>query len=187
MKYLTLLYYILMLEVVITHMKTNVIKGRAVYYYRGSQYIDIPDNMYIKKMIYKEEDNATYCYLKKRGFLVELLCTAIMIGCVMFNNVIYDNATQVLHYNSIVTYYDGKLYVNLKSEEGNIHSLDYKISTGETVIREGTLLPNNSLIYVEVENPSDYYELVITYKSGFLPITKSYKLTVDNKDILEEN
>ena len=167
-------------------MKTKVIRGTAIYMYRGSQYVEVPDNMYINKMVYIESENVTYCYMKKKSILLEILCSIVVICCIVTNILVIKDNTETIYYSSVATYYNGNLYLNLKSKEGNMKTFNYSIVYDDVVVTQGVVLPGSSIITVAISEPKDYYDLVIEYKNGFLPVKRVMKLQVDNKDILED-
>ena len=165
-------------EVELSMVKTKIIKGRPIYVYRRRNYMDKPDKAIVSKMKYDEVENVTKIYCKKPKVIIEFLCTLIILLCVYLNLMYINNSEIVVHYNNIATYYNGKLYLNLYSEEDNIRQVHYSVKDDSKVIAKGVLMPGDVLISVPIKEVSDTYEITFEYYGLLKTITKKESINV---------
>lgn len=143
--------------------KTKVIKGRPNYVYRGGNYLEQPEKTLIKRMVYDEESNVTNVYCKKPGHKLEILCGVIIALCVYANIVDIHKMEVKLYYNSIATYYNDALFVNLSNDKNNIFNVRYALCDNDTEIVSGVLEPGDTVISIPVKNIKDFYTLKLQH------------------------
>lgn len=165
-------------EVRLSMVKTKIIKGRPIYVYRKRNYMDKPDNTVVSKMMYDEVENITRIYCKKPKAIIEFICALIILLCVYLNLMYINNSEIIVHYNNIATYYNGKLYLNLYSEECNIRQVHYSVKDDSKVIVEGVLMPGDVLISIPIKEVSDAYEIIFEYYGLLKVITKNESINV---------
>lgn len=144
--------------------KTKVIRGNPIYVYRGTNYIEKPSRTVIRSMMYDDSRNVTYVHCRKPGKKIEFICTLLLIACVVFN-VLYLHRTEVtVRYNSIVTYYNDELYLNLVNDNTSPVEVNFMLLDDGSVVASGILSPGDTLISVPVQSIKDTYTLRFTYK-----------------------
>lgn len=163
--------------------KTKVIKGKPIYILKGSQYIDRPDNTNIKSMMYDEETNLTYVKLSKPNIIMEVLCSIIILFCVLSNIFFVHNSSVNIRYNNIVTYYDNKLYLNLKNEEDSLYKVSYKLVDEGVIINEGYMKPGDSVVSIDIENIKESYKIIFEFNTLTEHKIQEEKIMVLNKSI----
>lgn len=164
--------------------KKEEIKGRLMYVYKGSLYLEMPKGVITGKYEYDEEENITYVNCKKESYLYETICAIIMIACVICNLfVIKDNVVKV-RYNSVINYYNGQLYVNITNDESNKKELYYELyNESNILIDSGSLSPGDCKISIPVESPDVNYRIDFYYESFLGKKKESAKITVINRDV----
>lgn len=155
----------------------KVVKGRPVYVLKGSQYLEKPDKTRVAKMMYSEDEGVTYIYLKKLSSWYEVVCILIMVALVLFNRMYVHKLHVSVKYNSLVNYYNGKLYLNITADESN--SYDIKYTIGEF---SGMLKPGESLLTLDVDNPDSNYEIMFSYDTLLNSNSFSVNVSVVNRD-----
>jgi hypothetical protein len=146
-------------------MKNKVIKGRPDYIYKGTHYLDLPEKTYVKKMVYDEDSYTTKCYCAKHTIIPEILIVLVIGICIYLNGFIIQKTKIDLYYNSISTYYNGELYLNLQSDESNYFTINYYLTYNSEVVYSGVLNPGDLVISVPVSNVQDTYQLKLVYKT----------------------
>lgn len=162
--------------------KVKIIKGTPVYLYRGTQYLEKPEKCKIKSMMYNEEENITYVKCSKPNYIYEILCALVIIGCVIFNNFIYEKPVLDFQYNSVVQYYNESLYLNLTNPESNEYPLHVEIRDGENVVNSVSMQPGTSIITIGVEDVKDKYTLRVSCKYLFTEVYEDVTISVVRKD-----
>lgn len=158
--------------------RTKVIKGRPNYVYKGHNYLDQPEKTIRKKMLYDEVANVTNVYCKRPSILFELVCLVCIMLCILFNKVYLHNSAVKVYYNSITTYYNNSLYVNLKSDDSNNVEVRYYISNNSTIIKEGVLNPGDTIISIPIDSVEETYNLNFEYDTLFSTKSESVSINV---------
>lgn len=158
--------------------KTKVIKGRPNYVYRGGNYLEQPDKTLIKRMVYDEESNVTNVYCRRPGHKLEILCSIVVLLCV-YINIAYVHKMEVkLYYNSIATYYDGALFINLSNDDSNIFNVRYALCYDDTEIVSGMLEPGDTVISIPVKDIKESYTLKLQHSTARGVQTDEVKINV---------
>lgn len=161
-------------------MRDKVIRGKPIYVYKGSLYLEQPEGTIIKKSE-KESNGLTYCYCKKRTFVTEILCTIIIL-ILCYVNISYIHTSKIVFkYNNITNYYDGKLYININLNKDSPVDIEYIIKDNGIEIYKGNLQVGETCIAVEVDKPSNECYLLIQYTILNKTFMESYKLNVIDK------
>lgn len=164
-------------------MRTNkVVRGKPLYIYRGSQYLEMPDKCVVKWVDYDEKTGKSLVYCRKPSKAIELICSLVMITCVLANVLFIKNMVLGVRYNSLSVYYDGALFVNVLNDEDNKATLEVQLLDGSSLIYECELEPGEYLISVPIENVSDSYILVLSYSLLGNVVTERYPITVQRRD-----
>ena len=162
--------------------RVKIIKGTPIYLYKGTQYLEKPEKCNTKRMLYDENENITYIKCVKQNYVYELLCCIIILGCVIFNNFIYEKPVIDFKYNSIVQYYDDKLFLNLTNPDTNEIPITVELVDNNDVVNKFTLNPGFSIVSVSIDNPKDNYVLRLSCKYMFFNITDEVNISVVRKD-----
>lgn len=168
-------------------MKTKIIKGRPVYLYRGSQWLEQPEKTIIKSMRYSKEENVTYVKVGHPTIITEVLCILIIAGCIAVN-IFTDWGTNLLlvRFNSAPVYYNNNVYINLYNEKST-DTVKYILKTDDSILAEGTLNVGEYKIAIPCEEYVEKCTLVLETKNVFKQtVEDEYKLTVVNKEIRDE-
>lgn len=160
--------------------KTSVIRGRPNYVYRGHNYIEQPEKTLVKKMVYNQETNVTNVYCKRPSIVLEIICMLVVIACVVANISYIHDSKVAVKYNSIATYFNDKLYLNLMSDENNNCNVKYILYDGNTEVAEGILEPGELIVSIPISNVKDSYNLELQYSS--LTEIKSQIVTINVTD-----
>ena len=157
--------------------RVRIIQGRPIYVFKGSQYIDKPARTIVKRMKYSEEEGVTYIYCKRVSHLFEIICVCLLVGIACFNRLELHSSQMNVRYNSLVNYYNGNLYLNIKADERNPYKLEYSIDG-----HNGVLSPGQSLISMEIEKPLESYTITFKYKTLIRTVSFDVTVFVVNRD-----
>lgn len=162
--------------------KTRIIKGKPIYIHKCSQYVYQPDKTIIRVMKYDSDKKVTFIYCVRPTLIPELIMTCILILFALFN-ILVNMKTEVVHYNEEAVYYNGLLYLNMKSEDTNYYEIGYGLldSSGNN-ITGGTLKPGDLVTIVPISNTENYYTMEFKYNTLLGEKRKVVKITVLNKD-----
>ncbi len=163
--------------------KIKVMRGHPVYVYKGTNYIDKPDKVVISKMLFDEENNITYVYCSKPRKLVEIACSIIMILCVCLNVFGIHRSEVIVRYNSVSTYYNDLLYLNLVNDESSVVPIRYDLLDGEVVVCSGVIKPGDIVISTPVGNIKDTYTLRISYTMFITEHVEDVRISVVDRSI----
>lgn len=141
--------------------RVKIIKGTPIYVYRGKQLLEKDPKLIYRKMLYDESKNITYVYLGHKQYKIEFLAMLIIILCVFINVIALPKFSIKCNYNSIVDYYDGKLFLNWNNPNDNI-SLQFTLYDGDEVIYEELIPPHSSRTYIQLNTIADKYECEIS-------------------------
>ena len=162
--------------------KVKFVKGSPVYVLRGIQYCEKPDNTIIKKMMYCEQDNLTYIYLKRNKAIIELLCLLIIVLCIAIT-LVYSPGKIYISYNDKPDYYNGYLNINLVNDKLSSYPVICEVFINGNSVKEITLKPSEALYTISLnEYPKDVY-IVVIYEYPIFPLEESYKLKVVERSI----
>lgn len=164
--------------------KTKVIKGAAIYLYHGKQYLsieDAPKELLIKSMLYDEDAGITYVKLKHKSYLYEIIILTIISICV-YISIIHNRFDVTVYASSLVTYYNGNLYLNWQNPEENTEAVTMQLYDGNTEILSMTLQPGESYIMHDIDYPSDRYTVYASIDNLFRTVSDSMDVVVLNKD-----
>ena len=170
-----------MLKKSLSMQKVKVIKGTPLYHYRKSILLDKPSNLIIKKMLYDKDENITHVYLRHRNYTYDIMCLILILTITYF---MVSNKTDndvLFYYNNVVVYYNGYLYANIKNSEDSKYDISYTIGNQGKEISSGILKPGDYLTRLQVDNPSDDYELTLSYTTWLKTYTEELKLFTDIK------
>lgn len=161
---------------------TKVIRGTPIYIYHGTQYLDKPDNLVYAKMKYDEVENITYVYLKRKKYIVELLCTIIISICVYLT--LTGRTEQIIdaNYNNLIVYYNDNLYVNWSNPIYNKYEVSFKLYDGSTHVLSRTLQPGETLTTTRLDECVDRYSLVISAIVYGKDVSTTVTVNVMNKE-----
>ena len=149
----------------------NKIKGVPIYVYNGTQSFNRKRGTKIVKYEYDDSDGVTYCYLKLKSFITELLCI-IIIAISICAYVQYSKTNIVLNIPDEMEYYNGILYTNIDYVESNRNVIiNYKILNKYGNINLDTDLPYIDIGYYD----KDYIQIEIEILSSIF----SNKVTKD--------
>ena len=151
--------------------KNTIIKGRPVYLYKKAQYIDKPAGTFIKRIKYDEESNRSYVYCGKRSVIVEVLCSIVIIACVVANLFFTKSYHALIRYNSVAYYYDDKLYINMLNESENRYDITATFYDAGEVVTSFVLSPGQYMTAIGIEDPKSSYTVEVTCKTPL----KTYK------------
>lgn len=165
---------------------TKVIKGTPIYVYRGTQYLDKPNKLIYRKMQYDEKENITYVYLKKKRYLVEVICSMIIMLCVYMTITDTTNNIIDINYNNLIVYYDSSLYVNWNNPVTNKDDVTFDLYDGDVCILSRTLCPGDTVITVPLDSCNDKYKLIISVNKYGKTVSSTATITVMNKDDFKE-
>lgn len=163
--------------------KVKIIKGTPVYLYKGTQYLEKPEKCNIKSMQYSEEDNITYVKCSKPNYIYEILCALIIIGCVLYNQFVYEKPVIDFKYNSVVQYYNNDLYLNLTNPSTNEYPLTVELMFGDELIQTMTMQPGSTIITLGIDDGvKDHYTLRVTCKYLIFKTQEEVNISVMRKD-----
>lgn len=147
--------------------KTKIIKGSPIYHYHGKNLLEKPKSLLISKMLYDADENITHVYLRHRNYIYDILilCIIIFITYLIKTNNLYSSVK--FYYNSVVTYYDNALFLNIKNSEDSSHSISYIIEDNGKVVISGKLNPGEYIIKANVDTQSDELILKLSYTDIF--------------------
>ena len=161
----------------------KVIRGRPEYYYRGSRYLEMPDNTIVKRVVYNEKDNVSRVYCGKRSKIIEVACALIIVGCIGVNRLYLHHLDYNIHYTSLCYYYSGSLYLNIVNDSGNTSDLTVNIMDGEEVLYSGVLEPGESLISIPIDNVKSSYTVIFSVKTFITTRTEEVTVRVVSKGV----
>lgn len=145
--------------------KTKVIRGRPNYVYHKHNYLEQPEKTIVGKMFYDEENNVTNIYCKRPNKFIEVLFTLIIVTCVVLNIMFIHNMSIDVYYNSMSTYYNNQLYLNLKSGDDNFVNIQYTLYYKSNKVYSGIIEPGETVISIPIDNVKDTYTLKLEYYS----------------------
>lgn len=161
--------------------KTKIVRGKPLYMYEDATYLEMPKGVFISKMCYDNKANITYVYCKKNRLIFEIICINIIVLLIAFNWIYVFNQKVRFRYNSIVTHYDGVLYLNLLNESNSYVPISYNVrDTSGVSICSGVLNKGESLISVETDNQDTDYTIYVTYEILGKEHTETYNIKVAN-------
>lgn len=163
-------------------MKVKIIKGTPIYLYKGTQYLEKPDKCKIKSMDYNADENITYVKCTKNNYIYEFICIVIILMLVFYNNFIYQKPIINFQYNSVVQYYKGDLYLNLRSDDTNKYDITVKLKHDDEVISTMIISPGNTIVTVGVEDVKEHYVLELSCKYLLREVNEEVPITVVKKD-----
>lgn len=168
-------------------MKTKIIRGRPVYIYKGSQWLEQPEKTIIKSMVYNQDENVTYVKVGKPSILVELISVLIILGCITINIVTnWGSDLLKVRFSSVPVYYNDNLYINLYVENST-HDVTYVIKSEDKIIHRDTLSKGDLVVTLPLDNYEEKLVLVLETKNILgSTVSDEYKLTVVNKEISNE-
>lgn len=155
----------------------KLVRGKPIYLYRNSQYLEMPDKCVIKRVVYDESSNRSFVYCKKSSKVLEVLCTIIIVSCVVLNLGWLHGLSYRVHYNSLAVYYNGELFVNVLNDGSNMSDLHVSILSGEETVYDDVIKPGEYLVSVPVSTPSKSYTLVLEYRTMLGITPKSVTIT----------
>ena len=168
--------------------KVKFVKGTPIYILNKRSYLYMPEKVFVSKMLYDEEAKITRVYCKQNKFIFELICINAIIFLIVFNLLFINKLSVKFRYNSLATYNDHTLYLNLLNEENSYTSVNYNVrDTAGISICSGTLAKGESLTSVDIENVDSSYTLYLTYKTFIKDITETYTIKVVNKYTEDSN
>ena len=163
-------------------MKVKIIKGTPIYLYKGTQYLEKPNKCKIVSMDYNADENITYVKCTKNNYIYECVCIAIILALVFYNNFIYQKPTINFQYNSVVQYYDGDLYLNLRSDSSNKCNILVKVKYNDEIVSTMTIAPGTTIVTAGVEDAKDHYILEVSCKYLLRTVVEEVPITVVRKD-----
>lgn len=166
----------------------SVIKGKPIYLYRRSQYLEQPDNTFLGKMYYDEDSNITYVKCIKKSIRFEIFCAVIISVCVAISVVAPTGGKEMIQYSRIVEYYDGGYYMNISNSIGSAYPVLCILMHGNEEVARVILNPGEDWIKADAEYIGRDMKLFIEYQ---YPILKRFDLLnisiLDRRNIGEEN
>lgn len=162
--------------------KNKIIRGKPIYVFRGSQYLEMPGKTFIKSIDYDERSNKSTVYCKRRHYVTEVICLLIALCCAVINVFYIHNVEYEIRYNSSCTYYNGYLYLNVYNDEQNPFDLSVSVLDGDVEIYEDTLSPGAVLIMVAVDDVKERYVLLFKYKTALSTRTEKVQINVIRKE-----
>ena len=165
-------------------MKTNVIKGTPIYVLRKSNYLEKPSNCKIKRMVYSEDENITYVYMKKNSIFVDLLLFAILVAITVFNIHLESSRDTVsIRYNNLCTYHNDMLYLNLMLDKPTTYSITFRILNNDAEVYSGILEYGDTVTSLTLPSlVGDKCNLIISVDNGMIIKEMSYSLTLQRRD-----
>lgn len=163
--------------------KIKVIKGTPIYTYRSTRSLDPIPDLIVKEMVYNEDENITYVRLKRKTIWIEFLCSIIIIYCVTLSIINYNNISIKCNYNSLVNYYDNKLFLNWQNPLENTIDVTFELVDGKDVIYKITLTPGESKTYIDLESVETKYTCTMSINLFNKTVTENVTLTVINREL----
>ena len=163
--------------------KIKVIKGTPIYTYRSTISLDPIPNLIVKEMVYNEDENITYVRLKRKTIWIEFLCSIIIICCVTLSIINYNNISVKCNYNSLVNYYDNKLFLNWQNPSENTIDITFELVDGKDVIYKITLTPGESKTYIDLDSVATKYTCTMSINLFNKTVTENATLTVINREL----
>lgn len=161
--------------------KTKIVKGTPLYVFNNMNYLYMPDKVFVDKMLYDESAKITYVYCKQNRFIFEVVCINIIIFIIVFNILLINNLSVKFRYNSLATYYDNTLYLNLLNESNSFSKVGYNVrDTSGVSICSGVLDKGESLTTVDIDDVDTEYTLYLSYKTLIKDITETHTIKVVN-------
>lgn len=162
--------------------KIKVIKGTPIYVYRASMSLEPIPKLIVKEMAYDDEKNITYVRLKRRTVWTELICSILIICCVTLAIMNYGGMSIECNYNSLVNYYDNKLFLNWKNPSENSFDITFELLDNDEVIYKEVLKPGESITYIDLDSPKSKYKCEISSKVFSKTVSDIVTLTVINRE-----
>lgn len=165
--------------------KTKIIRGKPIYLYKGSQYIDQPPKTFLGKMYYNENENTTYIKCIKKSKTFESLCLLCILACTCVTAISPSGEKEMLYYTQIVDYYDGKYYLNIENFKYSKYPVICILLYKDTEISRRQLNPGDKWITAEAAYYDRDIKLFIEYE---YPIIKRYdilNLSIVNREVKE--
>lgn len=156
----------------------KIIRGKPIYLYKHSQYLEMPEKCIIKKVVYDESTNKSTVYCGKPSIALEVVLSLIIVLCVFVNVAYLHDLKYVVKYSSLATYYNGELFVNVYNDDSNTGIIDVSIQCDGVTVHECTLNPGEYLISVPVEAVNSEYSMVISYHTFTKTISEEVPITV---------
>lgn len=163
--------------------KVDVIKGKPIYVYKRSNYMEQPENTNITKMLYEDITNTTYVYCKNKKQVLTKVCSVIIILCVLLNVFYLHDYSIDVKYNSACNYYNGYLYVNFVNDSSV--SVAYQLLDNGDVIAGDTLPEHSTLIYIPMDSVSSKYTVRFTYKVLFMEHSEDVTISVIDRSVTD--
>lgn len=161
----------------------KVIKGKPIYIYRGTQYLEMPEKVIIRKVVYDDETNKSYVYCRRLSKLVEVLSLMVILSCVVFNRFYLHKLNYEIKYNSVCYYYNGYLYLNIHNVESNSFDIQVSIFDLAEEVYTSSLSPGAYLIRIPLDNVSDSYKITFVYDTTFKTEASDVTVRVVNKEV----
>ena len=96
-------------------MKKDIgIKGIPIYVFRKTNTFNKPAFTYIDRVRYDEKENVTYCYMKRKSFITEILCILCIPFVLYF--AVHVNRPITVYVPNEMDYYNGTLYTNIEAD-----------------------------------------------------------------------
>ncbi len=139
---------------------TTIIRGRPIYLYKGSQYLEMPSKCYVRKVVYDEESNTSKVYCKKYSHAAEIICGVVIISCVLLNILVLHHFAYNIRYTNLATYYNGELFINVYND--NPVPISISLTIDDTEVYEQVVRPYDYVIAVPVEDVNGKINLTFT-------------------------
>lgn len=167
--------------------KTKLIRGKPVYLHKGGYVDKVPDGCRIKRIVYDETSNTSLIYCTKKSIAIDVLIAIAIFVCCVISIFFVDTRGYDVQYNSVSSYYDGKLYINFYNEPSN--DIDLRMYIQSDGILADLLVQAGECIHT-VEVPyQDSYDMYVEYPVLWFTRVKVFKVSayyVDADKSLDE-
>lgn len=159
--------------------RTDIIKGKPIYIYKGKTYLYKPEKTKIVKMLYDDTNSITQVYVKKVRVWYEVICCILLVLCAITSQY-FKNDSVVVDCNPYAIYYNGSLYLNLYNESNTTVQCTLTQKGEEIWVDE--VEPGGEVILIPMSLSHDKLELTVSYTFLGKTFQESSIITVDNKD-----
>lgn len=158
---------------------TTVIRGRPIYIYHGSQYLELPDKCVIRKVVYDAETNTSTVYCRSLNKFVEFACLCVIIACVFLNIMYLHELSYSINYSSLAMYYNGELFVNVYND--NDTPITCTLLKDDNPIYTTDIAPHDYLITVPIDDVNGNISLTFTINRFLRNISETVNITIVSK------
>ena len=140
------------------------VQGKCMYKYKGILHFEQPKHTRITKLLYSSDTNTTYAVCKKNGLKTEVLCSIVILACVVISLFYHNKDKELLYYQSNVIWYNGVLYLNIENSQGSRYPIRCGLLYNNKEVGCTTLYPGEKWLTVPIEYNGEDVSLHIEYQ-----------------------